>query len=69
MTLLDTSHAIWRKSRRSNNEGGACVEVAPVGDRCLVRDSKNPTGPALAFTSPEWDRFLGQIKTDHLNLP
>jgi hypothetical protein len=46
-----------------------CVEVAPVGDRCLVRDSKNPSGPALAFTPSEWDRFLGQIKTDHLNLP
>jgi hypothetical protein len=32
----------WRKSTRS--ETGDCVELGNTG---LVRDSKNPTGPAL----------------------
>jgi Domain of unknown function (DUF397) len=40
----DLSGAIWRKSSRSGGNGGACVELANVG---AVRDSKNPTGPAL----------------------
>ncbi|RLK60777.1 DUF397 domain-containing protein [Actinokineospora cianjurensis] len=34
----------WRKSTRSNN-GTDCVEVR--NDLTAVRDSKNPTGPAL----------------------
>jgi hypothetical protein len=33
----------WVKSRRSQDEG-ACVELGHTG---LVRDSKNPEGPAL----------------------
>lgn len=39
----------WRKSSRSNNSGGACVELACSGDLRGVRDSKNPMGPALRF--------------------
>jgi hypothetical protein len=39
-----TSDDTWRKSRRSQN-GANCVEVRHTLDQ--VRDSKNPTGPAL----------------------
>jgi Domain of unknown function (DUF397) len=44
MTTPDFSTATWRKSTCSAGNGGACVELANVG---AVRDSKNPTGPAL----------------------
>jgi Domain of unknown function (DUF397) len=37
----------WRTSSYSVGEGN-CVQVAPAPDRVLVRDSKNPEGPALA---------------------
>lgn len=47
----------WRKATRSNN-GGACVEVREIGDEIHVRDSKDPSGPILRFTGPEWDAFL-----------
>jgi hypothetical protein len=37
-------NASWRKSTRSSGQNGACVELAHAG---AIRDSKNPTGPAL----------------------
>ncbi|MEC3979271.1 DUF397 domain-containing protein [Amycolatopsis sp. H20-H5] len=44
---MDLDQAGWRKSTRSQGENTACVEVAFVPE---VRDSKDPTSPAL--TSP-----------------
>jgi len=40
----DMAAATWRKSSRSGGNNGACVELANHG---AIRDSKNPTGPAL----------------------
>lgn len=37
----------WRKSTRSIGNGGECVEVAHTLG--ALRDSKNPTGPALTL--------------------
>jgi hypothetical protein len=53
--------AVWTKSSRSNGSGGNnCVEVAFLADgSTAVRDSKDPSGPALTFTAEEWDAFLG----------
>ena len=39
----DLSNAHWRKSTRSQN-GGNCVEVAPLAEVIAVRDSKDPSG-------------------------
>ncbi|WP_440071821.1 DUF397 domain-containing protein [Streptosporangium sp. OZ121] len=51
---VDLSGAEWRKSARSNSQGGACVEVARnLPGVIAVRDSKNPNGPALVFTPAE----------------
>lgn len=48
----------WLKSSYSASEGN-CVEVAHLGEpTTAVRDSKNPTGPALIFPTPTWSRFL-----------
>jgi hypothetical protein len=59
---MDLTGAQWRKSTRSNGNGGNCVEVAGnlpgvVG----VRDSKDRQGPALAFTPTAWRAFLDTI--------
>ena len=48
--------AAWRKSSRSGDQG-ACVEMAPVSGVVAVRDSKDPAGPALLFTTDAWARF------------
>ncbi|MEU5992341.1 DUF397 domain-containing protein [Spirillospora sp. NPDC047418] len=37
----------WRKSSKSDNTGGACVEVADLAAAVAVRDSKDPNGPKL----------------------
>ena len=47
----------WRKATSSGE--GACVEVAPLPDGGVaVRDSKDPQGPILRYTAPEWTAFL-----------
>lgn len=57
----DLSKAAWRKSSRSGGQG-ECVEVAPLTDAIAVRDSKNPTGPAIAFPRDAWRSFAGRVK-------
>ncbi|MFJ2031691.1 DUF397 domain-containing protein [Streptosporangium sp. NPDC087985] len=65
---------VWHKSSLSG-AGQDCVEVTladtshagaepnPDADRLfLVRDSKDPDGPVLAFSPAEWDTFLTAIK-------
>ncbi|MDP4507310.1 DUF397 domain-containing protein [Nonomuraea turkmeniaca] len=55
--------ATWIKSSYSGSNGGNCVEVAKLSEgRRGVRDSKNPTGPSLIFTSGEWAAFIGGVK-------
>ncbi|MEO3788914.1 DUF397 domain-containing protein [Nonomuraea sp. B10E15] len=56
--------ATWIKSSYSGSNGGNCVEVAELshGHRA-VRDSKNPTYPALIFTPGEWNAFISGVKS------
>ncbi|HEX2357911.1 MAG TPA: DUF397 domain-containing protein [Micromonosporaceae bacterium] len=65
---LDLSRARWQKSSRSGPNCDNCVEVAFVGGAIAVRDSKNPTGPALIFTSDEWDAFVAGAKDGEFDL-
>ncbi|MFD0883588.1 DUF397 domain-containing protein [Streptosporangium algeriense] len=59
----DLSVAQFRKSSLSNS-GDACVEVATnIPGLVAVRDSKDPSGPALAFTPAQWRSFIGRIRT------
>lgn len=64
---LDLSRAAWRKSSYSGGNG-ACVEVATVGGRVAVRDSKNPNGGVLLFTPNQWTTFLNDIRRGEFNL-
>ncbi|WP_406239624.1 DUF397 domain-containing protein [Nocardia sp. NBC_01009] len=34
-----------------------------------VRDSKNPTGPALIFTPAEWDAITASVQNSEFNRP
>jgi len=49
--------AAWTKSSHSANSN-ECVQTRLDGDEVWVRDSKNPDGPVLKFTGPEWDAFV-----------
>ncbi|QGN49595.1 DUF397 domain-containing protein [Micromonospora sp. WMMC415] len=59
---MDLTGAQWRKSTRSGNNGGACVEVADnLSGVVGVRDSKDPAGPALTFSPAAWRAFVTQV--------
>ncbi|MEH0819778.1 MULTISPECIES: DUF397 domain-containing protein [unclassified Micromonospora] len=52
----------WRKSSRSDNNGGACVEIAAVNGSILIRDSKDACGPVLRFGRQPWHVFLRTLR-------
>ena len=57
MTASEPASVGWHTSSYSAN-GGNCVQVAPAPGRVLVRDSKDPGGPALAVPAAAWRAFL-----------
>ncbi|AWL88646.1 hypothetical protein AMK14_13810 [Streptomyces sp. TSRI0445] len=60
----DLTNADWRKSSYSGSTGGDCVEVAPspTCGSVPVRDSKNPTGPAIILGAPAWQAFVDGLR-------
>ncbi|MFG1873849.1 DUF397 domain-containing protein [Sphaerisporangium sp. NPDC049003] len=62
MPDMDLSRVRWRKSSYSGGNGD-CVEIGDLPHGSVaVRDSKNPTGPALIFTPGEWSAFLSGVR-------
>lgn len=60
---MDLTRAEWRKSSRSGDNGGACVEVARnLPHIVAVRDSKNPHGAVLIISRDEWASFITLIR-------
>ncbi|MGH3935981.1 MAG: DUF397 domain-containing protein [Pseudonocardiaceae bacterium] len=57
MTAPEPDSIVWHTSNYSGNSGN-CVQVAPAPGRVLVRDSKDPDGPALAVPAATWRAFL-----------
>lgn len=65
----DESRAVWRKSSRSNGSGGNCVEVAHTRPETIaIRDSKDPHGPRLLFSSGEWEAFTVRVRNGEFDL-
>ena len=64
MSSTDFPVAQWRKSSYSNGQAN-CVETAAIGQVgrfVVVRDSKAPAGPVLAFRPSAWRRFTASVK-------
>ncbi|MFG2003686.1 DUF397 domain-containing protein [Spirillospora sp. NPDC048911] len=68
MRTTDLSTLKWRKSSRSDDTGGQCVEVADLDASVAVRDSKDPDGPRLVFGAADWGAFAQRIKDGGLDL-
>ncbi|WP_326560488.1 DUF397 domain-containing protein [Micromonospora sp. NBC_01796] len=59
---MDLIGARWRKSSRSNTQGGDCVEVADnLPGRVFVRDTKDREGGTLAFGPAAWRAFVADV--------
>ncbi|WP_042396260.1 DUF397 domain-containing protein [Streptacidiphilus carbonis] len=59
-SLSDNDNGLnWKKSTYSGN--GNCVEVAKPPAAVAVRDSKDPSGPALSFTPDAWTAFIAGV--------
>jgi hypothetical protein len=65
---VDVTRPGWRKSSYSSGNGGNCVEAASLVTGLLVRDSKDPDGPALAIAPQAWKTFTNRVKTGALDL-
>jgi hypothetical protein len=52
----------WRKSRKSSDQGDACVEVARFPEAVGVRDSKDPDGPKLVLTREAFRSIIDDLK-------
>ncbi|MFF3072715.1 DUF397 domain-containing protein [Kitasatospora sp. NPDC057936] len=66
MTMPAISARGWYKSSYSA-QANECVETghATTGDMA-VRDSKDPSGPALVFPASAWAAFVTAIKIGEL---
>lgn len=53
---------VWRKSSYSESAGD-CVEARVEHGTVYVRDTKDRTGPVLAFSVEAWRQFLACIPT------
>jgi hypothetical protein len=53
----------WRTSSYSGSNGGNCIQIAATAGTVAARDSKDPHGLVLAFSTRDWQRFTGQLKT------
>ncbi|MGC5021224.1 DUF397 domain-containing protein [Micromonospora sp. DT47] len=63
--MTDLTGAVWRKSTRSGDNGGNCVEVADsLRGIVAVRDSKDSAGPLLTFSPEVWGNFVSTIKAE-----
>lgn len=66
--MADLSQAVWRKARRSQNNGG-CVEVAPnLPQVVAVRDSKRPEGGAHVVERAVFAVFLADVKAGRYDI-
>ncbi|WP_016907998.1 MULTISPECIES: DUF397 domain-containing protein [Streptomyces] len=55
--------ASWRRSSRSGQNGGNCLEVADgVRGPVPVRDSKAPEGPVLLVPRRSWAAWVAFLK-------
>ncbi|MEU9498366.1 DUF397 domain-containing protein [Streptomyces sp. NPDC048196] len=56
----------WIKSSHSEGNGGECLEftraLTDAHGLVPVRDSKDPSGPALVFPATNWTAFISAVK-------
>ncbi|GAA4535211.1 DUF397 domain-containing protein [Pseudonocardia xishanensis] len=59
----------WQRSSYSQGSDQTCVDVAISAIAVHVRDSKDPDGPILRFSTVEWAVFLRGVHGGEFELP
>ncbi|MFD0901769.1 DUF397 domain-containing protein [Actinomadura sediminis] len=59
---MDVKNAKWRKSSRSTDNGGNCLEVANLAEGIGVRDSKAPEAGHLTLERQSFRALLAELK-------
>ncbi|MFI9560279.1 DUF397 domain-containing protein [Nonomuraea endophytica] len=55
--------AVWRKAAKSGDNGGNCIEVAPLSKgRVGIRDTEAPDQAPFVVSAAVWDAFLDGAK-------
>jgi hypothetical protein len=60
------SAIIWRKSRRSADQGN-CVEVAAQRTSVLIRDSHDRSGFTIKVSTVQWQELLERLRSKDLD--
>jgi hypothetical protein len=70
----------WRNAAGEGADGPDCIEVTVTTDTSrwphkgdsdklyLMRDSRKPDGPVLAFTPAEWEAFILGVKDGEFDI-
>ncbi|MEW2356876.1 DUF397 domain-containing protein [Spirillospora sp. NPDC029432] len=60
--MEELNEVIWRKARRSYDDGDQCVEVASLAGGVAFRDSKDPAGPKVTIERVRFRRLIEVMK-------
>ncbi|WP_055477841.1 DUF397 domain-containing protein [Sphaerimonospora mesophila] len=66
--VTELEHVALTTQRMSGHGAGGPAHKAGQGRLIAVRDSKDPDGPKLFFTSDEWSAFIQGVKADEFDL-
>ncbi|MFJ8043801.1 DUF397 domain-containing protein [Kitasatospora sp. NPDC096147] len=67
-TIDNEGEGSWFKASASASQG-ACAEVKDLrGQKIALRQSTDPTGPALIFTAAEFTAFVAGAKAGEFDL-
>jgi hypothetical protein len=58
----------WKKSSFSGGSDDNCLEARLVEGGAEVRNSKNPDGPAITYTTGEWAAFVAGVKDGQFDI-
>jgi hypothetical protein len=57
LSVSERESLAWLKAH-SSTANGQCIEIASAVGNIAIRDSKDPDGPILVYTSSEFRAFL-----------
>ncbi len=69
MPETNLTYSGWRKSSRSGNNGGNCVEVGFADEARAIRDTKqahDPNRATLEVSGTAFSAFLARVKSGEI---